>query len=175
MSGRGWSATPDNRQPRFQVVRDRIAQQWDPNRGSSPRLGGFREGLLEKVASKPRREDRPVEWRWQGQPSTVEDEMGSGQGPDKEGSWEEGQEADLDTESKRGVKARWLLCEQGHWLGRMAGRKQGWEQPDRWKAAAVTRGAGGAEGGGKCRTRRDSAGMGPELEDRLMDTGDEGG
>lgn len=59
--------------------------------------------------------------------------------------------------------------------GRVAVRKLGWEQPDRWKAAAVTRGAGGAEEEGRAGSRRDSAGMGPELEDRLMDTGHEGG
>lgn len=116
MSGSGWGTRPDNRQSRFQVVRDRIAQQWDPKRGSSPRLGGLREGLLEKAVPKPRREDSPVEWRRRRQPSTVEDEMGSGQGLDKEGAWK-GMETDLDTESKRGVRARWLLGEEGHWLG----------------------------------------------------------
>lgn len=48
--------------------------------------------------------------------------------------------------------------------GRMAVRKLGWE-PDGWKAAAVTRGAGGAEEEGRAGSRRDSAGVGPELED----------
>lgn len=51
------------------------------------------------------------------EPSVVEDEMGSGQGPDQEGPCEGGQETDLAAESNNGVRARWLLCEEGHWLG----------------------------------------------------------
>lgn len=53
------------------------------------------------------------------EPSTVGDEMGrgSGQGTDQEGSCEGGQETDLDAQSNNGVRARWLLCEERHWLG----------------------------------------------------------
>lgn len=82
------------------------------------------------------------------EPSIVEGEMGSGQGPDQEGSCEGGRETDLDAESNNWVRARWLLCEEGHWLGRIAGRKQGWEWL-LWRP-----GSRWSENAGKCRMGR---------------------
>lgn len=76
--------------------------------------------------------------------------MGSGQGPDQEGSCEGGPETDLDAESNNGARASGSCVRKATGWGRTAGRKQGWEQRDRWEAAQSP-GSGRSEDGGKCR------------------------
>lgn len=51
------------------------------------------------------------------EPSTAENEMGSGQGQTRKGPVRKGREVGLEAESDKGVTARQLLCEEGHWLG----------------------------------------------------------